>query len=145
MRVFFDTSVLVAALLSRHPWHLRAMNWLKRAKSGEIEFLVSTHSLAETYSILSAFPIRPRIPPTVAWKIIQEGVVSAAQLIFLTPAEYAETLGAVADRGLSGGIVFDALLARAARKAGAERLLTFNKRHFQRVWPEGASILLVPD
>jgi len=46
--------------------------------------------------------------------------------------------------GLSGGIIYDALIARAAEKAGAERLLTFNESDFRRVWPEGASILLSP-
>lgn len=44
--------------------------------------------------------------------------------------------------GLSGSLIYDALIAHAAEKAGAEHLLTFNESHFRRVWPEGD--LLVP-
>ena len=46
--------------------------------------------------------------------------------------------------GLSGGVIYDALIARAAEKAGAERLLTLNGADFRRVWPEGESLILVP-
>jgi predicted nucleic acid-binding protein len=41
-------------------------------------------------------------------------------------------------------VIYDALIARAAEKAGAERLLTLNEGDFRRVWPASASILLVP-
>lgn len=144
MRVFFDTSVLVAALLTPHPAHARAVSWLSRAKAGEFEFLVSAHSLAELYSTLSAFPVKPRISPAAARRLIQENIESTAQLISLSVADYSATLESLADRGLSGGIVYDALLARAAWKSGAERLLTLNEADFRRVWPEGASIILPP-
>jgi predicted nucleic acid-binding protein len=45
---------------------------------------------------------------------------------------------------LSGGAVYDSLIARAAEKAGADRLLTLNPAHFHRVWPEGAAAILPP-
>jgi hypothetical protein len=41
-------------------------------------------------------------------------------------------------------VIYDGLIARAAEKAGAERLLTLNEADFRRVWPESESILLVP-
>jgi predicted nucleic acid-binding protein len=52
MRVFFDTSVLVAALFEGHPFHRQAFPWLKRAREREFSFLVATHTLAELYSAL---------------------------------------------------------------------------------------------
>ena len=49
MRVFFDTSVLVAALFEGHAFHRQAFPWLKRAREREFSFLVATHTLAELY------------------------------------------------------------------------------------------------
>ena len=43
MRVCFDTSVLVAAMVEPE----RALPWLKRAKATPAHFLVASHTLAE--------------------------------------------------------------------------------------------------
>jgi predicted nucleic acid-binding protein len=50
----------------------------------------------------------------------------------------------MADLGLSGGIVYDALIARAAQKVKADRLLTLNPGDFRRVWPNGERIIASP-
>jgi hypothetical protein len=76
--------------------------------------------------------------------LVQENVGTVANLIALSATDYLETLQRVSELGLSGGIVYDALLARAAEVSGAERLLTFNRKHFERVWPEGQDRLLSP-
>jgi predicted nucleic acid-binding protein len=54
------------------------------------------------------------------------------------------TIAQVAASGLSSGVIYDALLIAAAQKVGAERLLTFNLKHFLQVWPEGAGIIASP-
>jgi predicted nucleic acid-binding protein len=144
LKVFFDTSVLVAAIVEAHPRHSGAASWLKRAKSKEIELLTASHSLAELYSTLSSLPARPRLSPADAWRLVRENVVESAHLIALSPAEYSKTLQRASEMGLAGGVIYDALIARAAEKAGAERLLTLNEGDFLRVWPESAPILLVP-
>jgi predicted nucleic acid-binding protein len=144
VKVLFDTSVLVAAIVKAHPRHPEAAAWLRRAKSGEIEFLAATHSLAELYSVLSAFPAKPRISPTDAWRLIQENVTASANLIALSFDDYLATLQQASESGLSGGVIYDALIVCAARKAGADRLLTLNQRDFRRVWPEGDAILTAP-
>ena len=144
MRVFYDTSVLVAALIEAHPRHSEAGSWLRRAKSGEVEFLTASHCLAELYSILSAYPAKPRISPADAWRLVQENVASAARLVALSPADYSKTIQRASEMGLSGGVIYDALIARAAEKAGAERLLTLNGADFRRVWPEGESLIFAP-
>lgn len=74
MKAFFDTSVLVAAIVRSHPQHGQALPWLAQARSGEIELLVASHSLAEFYSVLSTLLIRPRIAPSIAWPLVQENV-----------------------------------------------------------------------
>ena len=144
MKVLFDTSVLVAALGQAHPNHVRALPWLSRAKAGEIEFLVSLHSVAELYAVLSALPTRPRLSPAEAWRLVRENVEASAHLVALTPEDYISTIRRISERGLAGGVVYDALLARAAEKSAVDRLLTFNEADFLRAWPEGAAVLLTP-
>lgn len=145
MRIFFDTSVLVAALFEGHPFHDRAFPWLRRAQERDFTFLVATHSLAELYSTLSGLPVKPKISPPAAWELIRENVESVAEVVSLSPDDYSLTLRRVSELGLSGGVVYDALLARAAEKSAAERLLTFNAADFRRVWPAGESVLFVPE
>ena len=41
MKILFDTSVLVAAIVEPHPMHGRALPWLQRAKAGEFDSEVS--------------------------------------------------------------------------------------------------------
>jgi len=145
MRVFFDTSVLVAALFEGHPFHRQAFPWLKRAREREFSFLVAAHTLAELYSALTSLPVKPKITPGAAQELIHENVETVAEMISLAPSDYSLTLQRVAELGLPGGVVYDALLARAAEKSAADRLLTFNVKDFQRVWPSGASVLFVPE
>lgn len=66
-KVLFDTSVLVAALVKPHPAHTRAFPWLKKAKSGELTMIVSSHTLAEIYAVLTTLPVSPRITPDIVW------------------------------------------------------------------------------
>ena len=140
MKVFSDTSVLFAALVRVHPMHGQALLWLKRAKMGDYDLFVSAHSLAELYSNLTG-RARPRISAGEAQRLVHESVAALAKIVSLSPSDYLTTLRHVADLGLTGGIVYDALIARAAQKAGADKLVTFNPDHFRRVWPEGEAVI----
>jgi len=68
MKVLMDTSVLIAGLLSDHVQHAQARSWLAQAKAGTFEAVVSSHSLAELYSVLTRLPRTPRITPAEAWQ-----------------------------------------------------------------------------
>jgi len=144
MKILFDTSVLVAAVVQPHPMHSRALPWLKRAKAGEYDFVVATHTLAELYAVLTTLPVKPRISSSTAWRLIQENIEGSAKTVSLSPSDYRQTIKRMADFGLSGGIIYDALIAKVAQKAGIERLMTFNADDFRRVWPEGEAIIYVP-
>ena len=144
MKTLFDTSVIIAALVESHPMHDRAFPWLRQAKANEFEFVVAGHTLAELYAVLSTLPIKPRISPLVAQKLIHENIEVSAKIVSLTSVEYSTTIKRLSELGLVGGIVYDALIAKVAEKSKAERLLTLNIKHFKRVWPEGDSIIAVP-
>lgn len=144
MRALFDTSVLVAALIPDHPMHGRSFPWLRRAQAGEIEFLVAAHSTLELYSVLTRLPVTPRIGPAAARRLASANVTKPARSVALSSTDYRRLLDHVAELGLAGGVVFDALVARAAERSGAERLLTLNPSDFERVWPEGIEVITLP-
>ena len=87
MRVLFDTSTLIAALVEPHPMHGRAFPWLKEAKARAFDRVVAGHTLAELYAVLGTLLIKPRIVPAVTWHPIRKNVDATAKIVSLTPAE----------------------------------------------------------
>ena len=144
MKVLFDTSVLIAALVRPHPFHKQAFPWLKQAHEKEIEFIVSAYTLAELYHVLTNFPIKPRLSSGSVKRIIKEDVVKIAQVIHLTAEEYFQVIEKTADFNLPGGIIFDAIICAVAEKMNVDKLLTFNLNDFERLWPEKKEIIEKP-
>jgi predicted nucleic acid-binding protein len=144
MKVLLDTSVLVAAVVQAHPMHGRALPWLARARRGEFQLFVASHTLAEMYAVLTTLPVRPRISPGTASRLVFENVARPARVVALTAADYRTTIMQLARGGFSGGIVYDALIARAARKAHVDQLVTLNAEDFRRLWPEGVREIAPP-
>ena len=144
MKILFDTSVLVAAMVEPHPMHSHAFPWLVRAKSQELDMAVSAHTLAELYAVLTTLPLIPRISPTAARRLIHDNVESTARIIPLSAQDYISVIKNLSDSGLSGGIIYDALIVKAAQKEDVKKILTLNTDDFKRVWPEGESRLVAP-
>ena len=143
MKVLMDTSVLVSAMLPDHVHHTHSQPWLQRAKAGALEAVVSGHSLAELYSVLTRLPRTPRITPSEALELIQQDVASHT-LVTLAAADYVKLIEELGQLGVAGGSVYDAVIAKAAELASVDYLLTLNVGHFQRVWPSGASRIVSP-
>lgn len=144
MKILFDTSIIVAALVENHPMHEKALPLFQQARAKEFDLVIASHTLAELYAVLSALPIRPRITPPIAWRLIHENIDTLAAIVSLSPSEYRATIKEVSELGLSGGIIYDALIAKVAQKTKVDRLLTLNVEHFKRVWPDGDKILYTP-
>jgi len=64
--------------------------------------------------------------------------------VALTASEYTETLRSCVATGLTGGTIYDALHVASARKVAAERIYTWNVRHFQRAAPDLAERIVAP-
>ena len=58
--------------------------------------------------------------------------------------DYSAVLRDMVDLGLSGGSVCDAPIARAAKKAAVDRLLTLEPGDFRRVRTDGERIIASP-
>jgi predicted nucleic acid-binding protein len=135
MKVCFDTSVLVAALLSQHPHHATAFPRLKSVHVKESTGFVTTHALAELFAVLTALPLKPKIQPDEARKLVTRNVEDRFDIIELSAKQYSDALDLVAYRGLSSGAIYDALHLIGARAANCGELITFNMKHFSALAP----------
>ncbi|MBM4350638.1 MAG: type II toxin-antitoxin system VapC family toxin [Deltaproteobacteria bacterium] len=144
MKILFDTSVIIASIIESHPMHSRVFPWLKRAKSKEFEMLVASHTLAELYAVLTTLPLSPKITPGMARQLIHNNIETISKIVPLSSSDYFSVIQQMADLGLSGGVIYDALIAKVAQKSKVEHLLTFNIEDFKRIWPEGVKHIYLP-
>ncbi|MFZ5806339.1 MAG: type II toxin-antitoxin system VapC family toxin [Verrucomicrobiota bacterium] len=144
MRVFFDTSVLVAASIQKHPHFPRAFGAMKQVAQKRAQGFVSAHSLAETYSTLTALPLAPRIHPMEAKRIIVENILKYFRVISLSSRDYRSVISYLAQQGFTSGAIYDALLIRCAEKKSCAYVYTFNVEHFQRIAPALSEKIVAP-
>jgi len=144
VKILFDTSIIVSGIVETHPMHAKCLPWLQRAKAGEVECIVVSHTLAETYAVLTTLPVKPRISPLVAQRLIDNNLQEIARIVPLTIADYWNTIQRMTAMGLSGGTIYDALIATVARRLSIDKLLTLNTDDFRRVWPEGDQVISAP-
>jgi predicted nucleic acid-binding protein len=87
MKVAFDTSVLIAAMLSTHRDHARAVAWLHSVSAGALEGVVSVHALGELWSVLTKLPVSPPISPRTAREAVND-IVTQFEVVPLTVQIY---------------------------------------------------------
>lgn len=144
MRVMFDTSVLVPSLAQNHPRHVQAVGWLDAVTDGRLVLVLTSHALAETYSVLTSIPLKPRLSPKTVWTALSMSVVNCATFVDLERRDYAAVIERLVASGVGGGLIYDGLIARAAERAGVDQLVTFNTSHFEMVWPQGRDRIVSP-
>ncbi len=144
MKVYFDTTIFVAASVRDHVHHNQAAPALALAMDGKVEGFATGHGLSEVYAVLTGTPFRPAVYPSEALKILSEEILPHFQLITVTPQMHIETIRECADRGWTGGRIYDAIHLRCAREAECERIYTFNVRHFQQLAPDLAQRIGAP-
>jgi predicted nucleic acid-binding protein len=145
MRVFFDTSVLIAAVLEQHRDHARAFPALERVQQGTDTGFIAAHSLAEMYAMLTKAPAPFRHAPEHALLSIEENILDYFNLADVSAGDYPALLREAALSGVQGGTIYDALLLKCASKVKVDQIFTFNLRHFQAVASrELAAIISAP-
>lgn len=130
MKCFLDTNVLVAASLTEHEHHNRALFILQKIHQQEAEGGVSAHTLLEIYAILTRLPRHPKLTPFEAESLIEGNVLKHMHVVELTAREYIQLLKRLRQGGVTGGQSYDALHFACALKFGADELYTFNVHHF---------------
>ena len=131
MDVFFDTTVLVAASAEGHPYYARAWPALRRVASGSDKGLMSAHSIAEVYAALTCLPVRPRIHPLEAVRIVSDNILAHFEVVPIERQDYLEALRAAGNVGWSGAKIYDSLLLGCAARCNTERIYTFNIGDFR--------------
>ena len=143
MNVFFDTSVLVTAMVDQLPNHEAALACYRRVRGGKTKPLCSTHSLAECYATLTAMPLPRRIRPSEAGRLIRENLRRDFQVCPLLLKDYDDAIDRVVERGLPSGVIYDALHLLCAERQGCSRLYTFNTTDFERL-KAGSIVIVTP-
>jgi predicted nucleic acid-binding protein len=133
VRAFFDTSVLVPAVVDQLTNHERCYHTFRQYTGDGSRGYCSTHGLAECYSVLTALPLRRRISPGDARQLIRTTIAGHLTVVSLSPEDYLEAVDLVSGKGLASGIIYDALHVIAAERAGCERIYTYNVDHFRQL------------
>ena len=141
MRWFFDSSVLVPALLPDHVHHARSFAAFAAASRKNAG--CAAHSLSEVYSTLTRCPGKQRLSAESAALLVRE-IEQRLTLVWLDGDEYFAAIKRVAAMGIVGGAVYDALIAACASKADADVVYTWNTAHFMLLGDEVARKVRTP-
>lgn len=129
---FFDTGILVGALLSKHPEHAQC----RAAFEAYEDAFTDAHALAETFATLTGFY---KVPTAIASELTL-GLRAQLQIEAFAVADYATAITEAQSRGVMGGGIYDSLHATFARRKRMKRIVTRNPSHFVHVAP-GVEIL----
>jgi predicted nucleic acid-binding protein len=124
-----DTSCLVAVVCVWHEHHGRAAQELERRLGQDEPMRIAGPSLIETYAVLTRLPPPHRLSPADTLALLEANFMSA-DVIALDADSYRTLLRQTPGEGVSGGRVYDSVIAACALKAAVSVLLTFNANHF---------------
>lgn len=122
---------MIAVLCSWHEHHEATRMEVERSGRPGASILLAAPSLIETYAVLTRLPAPHRLSVQDAWTLLDSNW-KEAEVIALTASEYWRVLRDCQGEGIAGGTVYDAVIAACARKAHADRILTWNEKHFTR-------------
>lgn len=144
LKVLFDSSVLVAGMVARHPAHDACWLFLEKALAREFVMLVMTPTLAETHAALTSLPLSPRITPALAARLIKENVESVARIVPVQAEDYSAAARTVAEFDAPKQAIHRAVLIACAERLEADRLVTLHPHDYLRLWPDGADTVAAP-
>lgn len=137
-----DTSVVIAALLASHEHHTRALPVVWAALDGRMAVL-PLPALLEAFAVLTRLPPHLRLRPAYARAALEANFRHQASLVSLDTESGWPLLEAAGAAGIAGGAIYDFQILQCAKRAGATRLATLNRRHFER-FDLGDLTLVVP-
>jgi len=85
--------------------------------------------------------VKKRISPMDAKSIIEESLVKNLQILPIDTQTYLSAIRRVSNKGMTSGIIYDALHLETAESSGCTELLTYNLKDFRRLEPQ--NILIV--
>ena len=139
---FFDTSVLVAGIIElagpEHP----AQHLMAGVSDGRFERpLTAWHCCLEFYSVATRLPRELRVEPRVAAQLAEQEIMNRFVVHALPRDRRVAFIRGAAHDAIHGGRIYDAHLAEIARGAGAEVVVTDNRKHFVQLLRHGVRVL----
>jgi predicted nucleic acid-binding protein len=127
--ILLDTNVIVAAVAEAHDHHAPSLALFGRDLP--LNLAVAAHCYAEAFTTLTRRGQHAPFhwPPAEAWAAL-DSVAAATRLVGMTPAQQIDSVRDFAAAGHIGARIYDYLIARAAKAAGAQLLVTWNIAHF---------------
>jgi predicted nucleic acid-binding protein len=138
-----DTSVIIPALLAWHEHHGAALPIVSAALTDTAPLVLPLPALVEAFAVLTRLPPPWRLRAGDAHRLLADTFREGARIVGLEGDEAWGLLDTALATEVAGGATYDAHIAQCAKKAGAARLATFNRRHFERL-DLGDMVLLVP-
>ena len=128
---FLDTSVLLAGLIDFGPQSAPAQSLLHAIAEKRVTGTATAwHCCLEFYSVSTRLPPEFRLAPGDAATLLEEEIFARMAVHDLPAAERLPVLRGAARDHIGGGRVYDAHIAEIARAAGAQVVVTDNRRHF---------------
>jgi len=84
------------------------------------------------------------ISPQEAQQLIQRNVLDVFEVITLSEYNYISVINHLSESGLVSGVIYDALILKAAMKANVDNVVTLNEKDFKRVYPDFAHQIISP-
>jgi len=129
---FIDTNILVYALDSKSPFHLRAIDFVDRASRGELKMRISPQVVGELYATITnpkkaSHPLSPNEATDVIKSIWETGNI---RKIFPKQETLELTLDLVKRYQLKSLDFFDAQIVATMLDNGVSTIYTVNKDDF---------------
>jgi predicted nucleic acid-binding protein len=109
-QLLVDTSVAVALVTAGHEYHHSTVKAIGGRSCG-----LSGHAAFETFSVLTRLPPPSRRTPSTVARLLAHNFPGSR---FLSPAGAQRLHGRLAQLGIAGGAVYDALVAATAAEHG---------------------------
>jgi len=129
--VFFDTSVLLPALVALGPDDSPAMRLFDVVASGELRRpRTAWHCVLEFLSVSTRLPVPVRLTPENALFLVREEILPRFDVEQLPPVDFGRFLQTAGAERIAGGRIYDLHIAEVARACGSQIVVTDNRRHF---------------
>ncbi|HZF10744.1 MAG TPA: PIN domain-containing protein [Thermoanaerobaculia bacterium] len=137
-----DASVIVAGLLSSHEHHEPAAAALTALLTEPGDVILPLQALVEAYSVMTRLPSPHRLSAKDALAVLDRSLRQRTVVVELDGEEAWQLIEGLSQRQIAGATSYDGVIAACARKGGAQRILTFNRSHFERLAGAGLEVVV---
>jgi predicted nucleic acid-binding protein len=138
-----DTSCVVPLFLPRHEHHLRAVREVGKRLDHAETLVLAGPSLIEAYSVLTHLPAPDRLSARDCRYLIEANFpADRFETVVLTGDDYRRVVREAPDLSVSGGRIYDWVIASCALRREVDALVTFNERHFAMLASRGVAVVV---